>query len=326
MNIKKAIYRKIKQASIITIFGHVRPDGDCYGTQIGLRDAIKATFPKKKVYAVGRGRPSLYHYFGVMDQVEDETIKNSLAITVDIGDIPRIEDERALLAKELIKIDHHIFTEHFGIIEWVDSNYVACGEMVAEFLFQCKFKVPLSAAKALFLAIASDSGRFQYAPTNSRTFRLVSRLADIGANPEEIFQTIYVYEPDEVRRKHLILQEFKLGSGVAYLWIEQADLERLNLTPMEATGYVNGLANMRGYPIWASFIEKKPDEIMVELRSSGPNVQTIASAFGGGGHRKASGATLKSWEQAELMLEQLTVLAAEVLGDEADEVFDDVGE
>ncbi|MGI6714064.1 MAG: DHH family phosphoesterase [Bacilli bacterium] len=311
MRIQKAIYQKIKKASVITIFGHVRPDGDCYGSQIGLRDAIRATFPQKKVYAVGRGRPNLYHYFGEMDIVNDETIANSLVITVDIGDIPRLEDARVFLGKELIKIDHHIFTEPFGVIEWVDTNYVACGEMIAEFLFQFKFKIPLSAAKALFLAIASDSGRFQYEPTNSRTFLLVSKLADIGVDPSEVFQTIYVYEPDEVRRKHRILLEFQLRPGVAFILLKKEDLERLELTPMEATGYVNGLANMRGYPIWASFIERKPDEIMVELRSAGPNVQAIASDFGGGGHRKASGATLKSWAEVEMMLSRLGQIALE---------------
>jgi len=309
MNIQKNIYKKIKNAEIITIFGHIRPDGDCYGSQIGLRDAIRATFPKKKVYAIGRGRPDLYTYFGQMDDVDDETIKKSLAITVDIGDVPRLEDARALTGNDLIKIDHHVFTDNFGGLEWIDTEYVACGEMVADFLFNFKFKVPTSTAKALFFAIASDSGRFQYGPTNTRTFLLAAYLTSRGANPEEIFQTIYVYEAEEVRRKHQVMVEFKLRPGVAYLTLNKADLERLGIASNQVGGYVNGLANMRGYPVWAYFVEKHENEISCELRSSGPNVQVVAAEFGGGGHHKASGARLKSWDQVEAMLNRLEEIA-----------------
>ncbi|MFA6617199.1 MAG: bifunctional oligoribonuclease/PAP phosphatase NrnA [Bacilli bacterium] len=309
MNIQKAIYKKIKDADTITIFGHIRPDGDCYGSQIGLRDAIRATFPKKKVYAIGRGRPDLLTYFGHMDEVDDDVIKNSLVITVDIGDFPRLEDARCLTGQEIIKIDHHVFTDDFGGLEWVDTEYVACGEMVADFLFNFKFKIPSSTAKALFFAISSDSGRFQYGPTNTRTFLLAAYLTSRGANPEEIFQTIYVYDVEEVRRKHRVLVEFKLRPGVAYLTLNKDDLARLEITSNQVGGYVNGLANMKGYPVWAYFVEKQENEISCELRSSGPNVQVVAAEFGGGGHRKASGARLKSWEQVEAMLARLEEIA-----------------
>ena len=82
---EKKIFEKIKANDIITIFGHVQPDGDCYGSQIGLKDAILATFPNKKVYALGSGLPKFFNRISPMDEIDDKTIKNSLAIVLDVA-------------------------------------------------------------------------------------------------------------------------------------------------------------------------------------------------------------------------------------------------
>ena len=97
----------------IVIFGHIFPDGDCYGSQIGLRELLRLNYPNKKVYAVGSGLRRFFGLMGEMDKVSDDVIKNSLAILVDGNDCSRMEDARVSTAKEFIKIDHHIENYRF---------------------------------------------------------------------------------------------------------------------------------------------------------------------------------------------------------------------
>ncbi len=104
--------KKIRDAKIITIWGHVMPDPDCYGCQIGLRDILRLNFPDKKVYAIGSGIPVLFDRLKGMDNdVSDEEIASSLGILVDVSCIRRVEDQRVCKVKDLLKFDNHMFNE-----------------------------------------------------------------------------------------------------------------------------------------------------------------------------------------------------------------------
>ena len=105
----------IEENDSIVIFGHINPDGDCYGSQIGLRDLLRLNYPNKKVFAVGSGWHRFFDFIGTMDEVEDDVIKQSLAILVDGNDCDRMEDQRVWNAKAHIKIDHHIENYKFRI-------------------------------------------------------------------------------------------------------------------------------------------------------------------------------------------------------------------
>ena len=119
----KAILKKIKQYDTITIYGHINPDCDCYGSSIGLREIIRDNFKNKKVYALGFGPDYMFERLSRYDEVSDDVIKESLAIIVDCSEIARISEQRIKLAKEIIKIDHHIESVPFeGTIKWVDRG------------------------------------------------------------------------------------------------------------------------------------------------------------------------------------------------------------
>ena len=89
----KEIWDKISKTKIITIFGHVVPDGDCYGSILGLKNLIKANFPDKEVYALGTGLPKYFDLVGRMDEVDDTIIESSLALILDVANLARIEDQ-----------------------------------------------------------------------------------------------------------------------------------------------------------------------------------------------------------------------------------------
>ena len=103
----------IEKNDSIVIFGHIFPDGDCYGSQIGLRNVLRLNYPNKKVYAVGSGIRRFFKFIDKMDEVKDDVIKNSLAILLDGNDCARMEDPRVTTAKEFIKIDHHVENYRF---------------------------------------------------------------------------------------------------------------------------------------------------------------------------------------------------------------------
>ena len=103
----KKIYKKIKEYDEIVIARHVGPDPDAVASQIALRDTIKATFPNKKVYAVGKS-VSKFKYFGLLDKIDNLTLNNPLLIVLDVPNIYRIDVLDVKEFKDILKIDHHI--------------------------------------------------------------------------------------------------------------------------------------------------------------------------------------------------------------------------
>ena len=134
----KEIYRLIKKNDIITLYGHINPDCDCYASSLALREIIKDNFPGKKVYALGYGSEALYDRLTCYDEVSDDVIKSSLAIECDCSEIDRVSEQRIRLAKQIAKIDHHIESKPFIGVKWVDTSAIACAQMIAEFAFEYK--------------------------------------------------------------------------------------------------------------------------------------------------------------------------------------------
>jgi len=291
--ITEEIYKRIKHYDSIVIFGHVFPDGDCFGSQIGLREAIKQTFPKKKVYAVGTGLSFLAKRLSGMDFVDDAVIAKSLAIMVDVGDQPRIEDQRYKTALEQIKIDHHIPEHQYALLEWVDTDAVATCEMVGRFVFAHKMKINKLGAEALALGIITDSGRFQYGGINSGVFSLMSELLRHDVDLPSIFDILYSVNEKDIRFRGYLSQNFqKTKRGVAYIILNKDVLKQFEMEAHRASVMVNTLGNIRGLPIWVIFAEGL-DDVKVEIRSNGLMIQPIASKYGGGGHANAAGCRIK---------------------------------
>ena len=107
------ITSKIEQYDSIVIFGHLNPDGDCYGSQVALRAILKERYPNKQISAVGSGLSNFYHLLGNMDNISVETIEKSLAVILDSNDLSRVEDTRVFRALDFVKIDHHIDNHTF---------------------------------------------------------------------------------------------------------------------------------------------------------------------------------------------------------------------
>ena len=288
------LYELIKAHDTITIFAHVFPDGDSVGSQIGLKEAIKSTFPTKQVFAVGSGLPRFFDLLGGMDQVSDEVIRNSLALVVDVANAPRVEDQRFLLAPTIFKIDHHIPATQFGMYQWIDTSALAVSMMIASFVKEHDFSLSPRGASALALGMVSDSGRFLFGELTGELFHLVALMINLGAKLPEIYRLLYEKTIDQVEVERHIYQNYKTtDAGMIYCHMKQGDLARLGISADQAGAYVNQLGKIKGFHVWAMFSEEE-GIARCELRSDGLDVQAIAAMFGGGGHKQAAGCVIPS--------------------------------
>ncbi len=289
-----AFYQLIKDHDKITIWGHALPDGDCYGSQIGLRNLIRRTFPNKEVYAVGSGIPALFHLLGETDKVNEEQIKGSLAILVDVSCLRRVEDQRVHLASAFTKIDHHMLSENeeFSYPPFIlEPERIAAAEIIADLAFQENMVFDQQAANALFLGMATDSGRFIFHGVTHHTHEVVKELEKFGLFKDKIFDIIYHEEPNEAKYKEYMRAHALLSGQVCYCVMKKEDYEKFGVVYERASAWVNCLAGKYDAPIYILCTEQPEGDIYrVELRSNKLYpVQPTAKSFGGGGHMYAAG-------------------------------------
>lgn len=304
---KAEILNLIKQYDKIIIHRHVRPDPDALGSQGGLAEMIKASFPEKKVYVVGESYDSLL-FLNEMDSIPDSYYEGALVIVCDTANKERISDSRYNLGDKLVKIDHHPNHDQYGDILWVDTTSSSTSELIYEFYLFGKdkgLKMNEKSARLLFAGIVGDTGRFLYPSTNIKTFRYAADLLDYKFNPTELYDMLYNSKIETVHLQGYILQNFNhLKSGVAYISLTKDMLEKFNVTPADASQLVSTLGNIENVLAWVLFVEENK-EIRVRLRSRGPIVNTIAQKYNGGGHPLASGATIYNWDETNAIIKDL---------------------
>ena len=314
----KDLIKQIKKFDSIIILRHNRPDGDALGTQLGLKESIKKTFPNKKVYATGDLNPRL-SFIGQMDEIDDSVFEKSLVIIVDVAVSYMQGDQRYNKGALTYVIDHH--TNKSDIVDDAhficDSTCAACAEYVAEILFDNKFVVDKDVARYLYTAIVTDSGRFQYNETSPRTLRIAARLLETGFDPQAIYSKLYV----ETMEKKKLTAEFTnricvTDKNVAYMFNTKETLLKYNLSFNDCSrGMVSVMAGIEGILIWANFTEDpESGKVIGEFRSRGFSIVDIAKKYGGGGHDQACGATLDDFDVAKKVLEDFDQRMVEVNG------------
>ncbi len=307
---KQSILEAIKQFETIIIHRHVRPDPDAYGSQGGLAEIIKTSFPDKKVYTVGKEEESL-HFLRRLDVIDDSTYKEALVIVCDTANQERVCDSRYTTGKMLIKIDHHPNDDPYGDIVWVDTSASSVSEMIYEFYLFGKdqgLKLNDEGARLLYAGIVGDTGRFLYPSTTEKTFSYAGELINYNFTRPDMYNQMYELEPNIVKLNGYVLQNFTLlPSGAAFMKLDKAVLSRFGAVPSQASLLVGELGSVKGITAWVFFIEEE-DQIRVRFRSKGPIINVLAKKYNGGGHPLAAGASIFSWDVAEEVIRDLDVL------------------
>ena len=290
------LYSIISSYETITIWGHGLPDGDCYGSQVALKNMIQDSFPEKHVYIYGSGNPEFFDILGPMDQMDESIVKESLGILVDVSCLSRVECKEVYGCKAYIKFDHHSpnrLHEGFPHPGFVDHDRIAACEILYDFAVEMGLKISKIAAEALYLGMATDSGKFIYHGTTPHTVEAIAHLHECGADFKKILEVAY-YERPEVRSfKAFMKRHAKTSGQVCYLVIHKDTYARYGVTYEEGSSFVNAIAGKYGRPIYALFAEDEQGNYRVELRSNKLYpVHPTAVRFGGGGHMYAAGCSI----------------------------------
>ena len=297
----------IERFDRILIHRHSRPDGDAMGSQIGLRELLRHNYPEKEILAVGDSTGFFGFMEGaVMDEVADEAYENALAIVLDCGAEHLISDTRWKTAAATARMDHHIFTGQLAEHEVIDTSFESCCGMVAALAEESGWALTPLAAKSLYTGMVTDSGRFRYDGTTARTFRLAAFLMEQPIDTNELFRQLYADDFESKKRKaQFVLKTQFSPKNVAYIYTTREEFEDMGLDTFTVSrAMVNTMADIRGVDIWVNFTETE-NGVLCELRSSRYNINPIAVKYGGGGHAKASGATLPDRDTAMAMLADL---------------------
>lgn len=307
------ILKKIKEFNTIIIHGHIRPDGDCIGSQYGLYYLIKATYPEKNVIITGESS-DFVSFIGRPTILEDEPLfENALSICVDCATAERLSDTRFNQAKYSIKIDHHIPVDDYGNYQYVDTTAPACCQIITEFYEKYKDELVMTkeAALALYIGIYTDTGRFKFDSVTSRTFHAAGLLVDNGVDLGYVDNNLSVETLKTLKLKGYSLSNFNITeNGFAYLVITRDVINKFEVTDEEASAQVSVISTIEGCPVWALFIEY-PGEIRIRLRSRGPVINLLAEEYNGGGHAKASGAKLQSFDDLDGFVKKADKLVLE---------------
>ncbi|TQR08438.1 DHH family phosphoesterase [Psychrobacillus soli] len=308
---KRQIIDTIERYDKIIIHRHVRPDPDAYGSQIGLKELISLNYPNKKVLATGKHEHTL-DFLARPNTVLDEDFKDALIIVTDTANTERIDDERYKLGSYLIKIDHHPNDDAYGDLLWVDTNASSVSELICELFAEAKvyknWTMDATVARLLYAGIVGDTGRFMFQSTTEQTMNFAGQLLAYGFDRTELFNGMYEVESNLLQLKGYIYANFEMDdNGVGHMKLTRELLKEYNVSDSEASLLVSVLADVKGMKCWVFFIEDT-DTIRVRLRSKGPVINTVAKKYGGGGHPLASGASVQSWEEADLVIEDLKKL------------------
>lgn len=304
--IKKKILDKIKHYDRIIITRHFRPDGDAIGSTKGLAGILKLSFPQKEVYVLNEDSSQYLAFLGGEDApIDDEKYADALVIVCDTATTDRISNKKYALGKELIKIDHHIDVKPYGDLSWVEEERSSLCEMIADFwlTFKDELKIDEEAATCIFTGMVTDSGRFKFSSVDGDTMRRAAALLDVGINTEWIYSNLNLDDFDVFKFEAYVYKKMKISkNGVAYIYVDKAMQKKFKLTNEQASNVVSYLDGIKGAIVWLAFIQNASGSIRVRLRSRFVTINALAEKYGGGGHDKASGATVHSKKEMKQML------------------------
>lgn len=303
----KEIYNEIKKYNTIVIARHLRVDPDALASELALKQIILNTFPNKKVYAVGLPT-SRFKYMGSLDKQNDEMYKNSLIIVLDTPDKRRVDIENFDKFTSSIKIDHHPFVEEFCDLEYYDENASSTCEIILDMVYNTKLELDKKSAELLFQGIVSDTNRFTTINTSYKTFELIQKLIkDTNIEFTSLYDNLYIRPLSEIRLQGYIAQNLIVTeNGLGYIKMTSDILKEFGVDSASPGNMINNFNYINEVLVWAFISEDiKNNIIRITIRSRGPAINDVASKHNGGGHERASGARVETFEEVDILIKEL---------------------
>ncbi len=298
--IVRRITEEIREHKTFCIVGHIRPDGDCIGSQLAIAYALKNE--GKKVTCWNEDPLPDKLKFLDPDKIMERPHRGEefdCVIATDCASFERLGKCGPAVEKRkmLINIDHHLSNTRYGDINWISAREASTGELIYKLLKTASWPITPEIADCLFTAVSTDTGSFQYATTKPLTYHTAGELVQRGANLAKICDEVYQSHPlSRVRLLRHLYSKFRLtyNDKIAYLWLKKKDFARAGAETEESEGLIDHIRDIQPVEIACIFEELDPELTRISLRSKmeNVNVNEIASMFGGGGHKAAAGARI----------------------------------
>lgn len=312
---------KLKESYRVLLTCHRNPDGDAIGSELGLAELAD----KIGVEAVIINRdetPANLRLLPGADRIlvtdklpEDFPAAYDLVITVECPELERA-GFGGLTQLPILNIDHHPTNSGYGVVNYLDEESPAVGEMVWHLYRELGVQPTVDAATNLFTALSTDTGDFRYSNATGRAFRAGAELVEAGAEPSRVANWIHNNRSlASVRLLGESLRTLRLmcEGSLALITADADAFRRANAGPEDTEETVNVPRSIGGVDAVAYFKQWEPGVVRVSLRSRGDvDVSAIAEKFGGGGHKNAAGCTVTG-ELAEIE-EKVAAAVAEALG------------
>ena len=303
-NLPRAI-ETLRGAKRILCTMHRGPDGDALGSALALAAALREAGREVVVYNPDE-LPYNFRFLPGADSVATVIASDAafdVTIATDAGAFDRLGPDVPPVGRRgvLMNLDHHITTEPFGDVNYVDPHAASVGILAYKIIRGLGLPLSKDAAICIYASILADTGSFRYSSTDPECFRIAAELLEAGVDPWEM--TVRVYEQQPLARMRLladVLKTLEVHGKLATITITNEMVSRTG-SPIDLTdGFINYARSVDGVEVAASF--REPEDggpWRISFRSRGRvNVAAIAQKFGGGGHHNAAGCSIDGDEAA----------------------------
>ncbi len=317
------MFEKIKQiidqSQKIYIVAHVNPDGDAIGSTCAMYYALKSI--GKDVHVI---MPSYSQVFAFLPGVSECVLKveeerYDLLICLDASDSTRlaISEEDYQKADHVIMLDHHQKSHPYGEIQYINDELSSASEIAYHVISYLQIPFDRNIASLLYTGIMTDTGSFNYSNTSADTHRVIANLLDVGIPSVEICKKLN----DTMKESKLKLiakavenMEVFYDGKFRYCYIDYDTIHSLGIHDEDAEGMSNYLRMVEGTEVSAYVRGKSDGSLKVSMRSAGNvDISKIAILFGGGGHPRAAGYTMR--EDLEIEKQKLIEIVGVMLHD-----------
>lgn len=313
----RAIISALKAAKRVLVVSHTNPDGDAVGSSLAMAHYLES-IGKEVIILFDSPVPAVYEYLSGTDRMfraetYDQAITVDAVVSLECPTPDRMGEVNNRLSgnETIICIDHHLDSEAYGAVNWIDTSFSSVGEMLWYLFKSDDYQLDETVAEQLYTAVMTDTGRFRFDNTSPRSMICASELIAAGAKPDKISQAVYYNtKPSTLKLLGLVLHgiQFIADNRICYLSLTNEMLASAGAERSEAEGLIDFTLYGSSVQLGAMFKEADPSRTRVSLRSAvNINVAEIAGEFGGGGHFRAAGFDVEAgMEQArQIVLKRL---------------------
>lgn len=292
----------LKSKNKVAISSHIMPDGDSIGSMLALYNALKVEGVDAVCYC-SDSLPDVYSFLPGYGDVKiysgEPDEKYDIFAVLDCGSTDRTGKCSILkeYCSQVINIDHHGTNSYFGDLNLVETSASSTGELVYHILKEMGVSISRVIAACLYTAILTDTGCFKYSNTTEVTHRIAGELISTGINFGEIHSEIYNnYNYRDLKFMGKAIESIELyGSGkIAYMQLDRGSMDGMRLEDINTSDFINYARDIKGVEVAVFVKEEDEGEFKVSFRSKNiVDVRKICEKFGGGGHTRAAGCTLK---------------------------------